>query len=258
MSLLTGSMLALGLFLVLYTAAFLVRAKGSDGKDKLGCGFLLLAGFVWSIALGQYVESSSGGLRLGFGAALMLPALIAIFKGGRRRLLPAAIGFIIAVLLTSSALPLLKERMNPSKSKTEALDISKRIESLRQQIQKRENHLTSLRAADSRLKGELKALQINDFEAAMANPEAKRVIEELAEVKRLRSAAEPKLAAECAALKKLESEHRRAQRRAQADALAREGEDIEELTVDETTSPVTVEDYAERDAMRAIFEDAKP
>ena len=77
-------------------------------------------------------------------------------------------------------------------------------------------------------------------------------------MKRLRAAAEPKLDAERAALKKLESDQRRAQRRAQGDALARQGEDIdglsEAMTEDDITSPATVEDYAEREAMRDIFE----
>ena len=252
------AMLALGLFLVLYTVAFMVRPKAGGSKDKIGCGFVLLAGLVWSIALTQYLDSSSAGVRLGFGIALILPALAALFRGGRNRIIPAAICFIVAILIASSALPLLKERAFPTQSKVEALTASKRLETLRLQIQKRESHLNALRAADSRLKAELKALQIADFEAAMADPEAKRVIEELAEVKRLWAAAEPKLDAERAALKKLESDQRRAQRRAQGDALARQGEDIdglsEAMTEDDITSPATVEDYAEREAMRDIFE----
>ena len=100
-------MLALGLFLVLYTVAFLVRPKGSTGRDGLGCGFVLLAGLVWSIALAQYVGSRGAGLRLGFGAALILPALVALFKAGRARIVPAALCFIAGILVASSALPAL-------------------------------------------------------------------------------------------------------------------------------------------------------
>jgi len=259
MNLFGWAMMALGLFLVLYTVAFLVRPQGEKGKNTLGCGFVIAAGLVWSIALTQYVGSSSAGVRLGFGAALVLPALATLFKGGKR-IVPAAISFVLAILIASSAIPSLKERIRPSEARTEAIDIAKQVETIRLQIEKREAQLNSLRAAESRLKGELKALSVSDFDAAMANPEAKRIIEELAEVKRLRSGAEPKLQREQAALKKLESELRRAKRRAEADAL---GDDIdtdaltEILDEEDITSPSTVEDYAEREAMRALFEESK-
>lgn len=253
------AMLALGLFLVLYTVAFLVRPKGEKGKDTLGCGFVIAAGVVWSMALTQYIGNSSAGLRLGFGAALILPAMAALFKGGKR-IVPAAISFIVAILIASSAFPSLKERVSPSKSRVAALDAAKQVETLKLQIEKREAQLNGLRAADSRLKGELKALSITDFEAAMADPEGKRIMEELAEVKRLRAEAEPKLEREQAALKKLESELRRAKRRAEADALKQDVETealTDVLDEDEVTSPSTVEDYAEREEMRSLFEEAK-
>lgn len=258
------AMLALGLFLVLYTVAFLVR-KGQSDRDKLGCGFVLLAGLVWSIALTQFVGSSQDGLRLGFGAAFVLPALAALFKGGRKKIVPAAVFFIAGILLASSSLPALKGRVAPSKARTTALDMSKGLQALRGRIQKRGEHLASLRAADGRLMGEIKRLEVTDFEAAMSNPEARRVIEELSEVKRLRKAAEAKQDADQIALKKLESELRRAERRAQADAIVQaETKDekldalLDEVTADdELVTPSTVEDYSEREDMRALFDEAR-
>jgi hypothetical protein len=264
MNVLGWAMLALGFFLVLYTVAFLVR-KGESGREKLGCGFVLLAGLVWSIALTQFVGSSQHGLRLGFGAAFVLPALAALFKGGRKKIVPAAVFFIAGILLASSSLPALKERVAPSKARTTALDMSKGVQALRSRIQKRDEHLASLRAADARLKGEIKRLDVTDFEAAMSNPEARRVIEELSEVTRLRKSAEANQDSDRIALKKLESELRRAERRAQADAMVQAEEQDEkldallsEVTADDgMVSPSTVEAYSEREAMRTLFDEVR-
>ena len=89
----TGALRWIPLVLILLAGVvFLLRPapEGRKRRESLGCGFVLVAGLVWSFVLTRYLGERSAGFRLGFGLAFVLPALVAILRPGRRPIVPAA------------------------------------------------------------------------------------------------------------------------------------------------------------------------
>jgi hypothetical protein len=260
------AMLGLGLFLVLYTIAFLLRpAKEGSGakKDSLGCGFVLLAGLVWSFAFTSYLGDRGAGFRLGFGCALVLPALVAIFRPGHKRIVHAAVLFIVAVILASSALPKLKQRMNPG----EALS---RLEEMRNvqlevgvRVEKAKALARELEADRTKLVRELQAKGAGDFEAASKDPEIMRLLKELAEIDHLQSVTREKMEHDATALDRIASAVRRVERLEKAGELTGETVSPTELnaiiedarTPADAGIPSPVESHLERARLEALYGD---
>lgn len=264
MSAFAWAMLALGLFLVLYTVAFLLR-PASDGRarrDSLGCGFVLLAGIVWSVALTNYLGERNAGMRMGFGCALILPALVALFKpGARRRIVPAAVLFIVAILLASSALPKLRARMRPTAKAADIGELRLIGQDLQVRIGKAQTYVASLERDEIEVRRKLSAKAYADFEAAADDPEGMRLLRELAEIKRLRGITEARLAQDRLSRERIESATRRAERLAQAETIAGDAVSDSEIAAilreasqaAEPSGPATVETHLERGQLAELF-----
>ncbi|MBT3294082.1 MAG: hypothetical protein HN919_17775 [Verrucomicrobia bacterium] len=268
MSVFAIAMMALGCFLVLYTIVFLLRpAKDGSGtkKDSLGCGFVLLAGLVWSLALTSYLHDRGAGFRLGFGGALILPALVTIFRPGRKRIVQAAVLFVVAIVVASSAFPVLKKKLAPNAT-------GSGLESMRGAGMVVETRLTKMRALVGALKSdrtklakEIKARGVGDFEVAADDADLMRKLKELAEIDQLLARTESKLRHDAAANERIQSAIRRVERLEQAGELTGEAVSHTELAaiIEEARQPLdedlpsSVESHLERAQLKELFNQVK-
>lgn len=268
MSVFAIAMMALGGFLVLYTIVFLLRpAKEGSGarKDSLGCGFVLLAGLVWSLALTSYLQDRGAGFRLGFGGALILPALVTLFRPGRKRIVQAAVLFVVAIVVASSAFPVLKQRLAPDRT-------GSGLESMRAAGAEVETRLATARALAgelttdrAKLAKDIKARGVGDFELAADDADLMRMLKELAEIDQLLAQTQAKLDHDAAALERIQSAVRRVGRLERAGELTGDGVSHTELAaiIEEARQPVdedlpsSVESHLERAQLKALFNEVK-
>ncbi|MDP6631134.1 MAG: hypothetical protein QGH42_11570 [Kiritimatiellia bacterium] len=260
------AMLGLGLFLVLYTIAFLLR-PAADGtgtkKDSLGCGFVFLAGLVWSLALTSYLGDRGAGFRLGFGGALILPALVAIFRPGRKRIVHAAVLFVVAVILASSASPKLKKRIRPDAALTRLEEMRSAEQDVSARVEKARLLAKELEADRATLAREVKSRGVADFEAAAKDPDLMRLLKELAEIDRLQALTRGKLEYDRAASERIASAIRRVERLERAGELTGESVSRTELNaiIEEARNPAdvgipsSVETHLERTRLETLFDD---
>lgn len=259
-----GAMMLVGLFLVLYTVVFLLRAPDGSGKrrDSLGCGFVLLAGLVWSVALSQYLGDRSAGFRLGFAFAFVLPTLVAILRPGRRGIVGPAILLVCAVLLGATALPGLRARIRPSKGAATLQNLEATTEELRSKTAAAERYLEQLKTDRTRLAAEVRKSRHKDFDSIAADEQGMLLLKELAEVEGLIVSSETRLARYRADSGRMEAALRRIRRLAAARNVTGEYPDRAEVErileeafrPDSGGTPVTVEAHVEREELRALFE----
>jgi hypothetical protein len=266
MSLFAMAMLGLGLFLVLYTIAFLLRpAKEGAGakKDSLGCGFVLLAGLVWSLALANYLGERGAGFRLGFGGALLLPALVTIFRPGRKRIVHAAVLFVMAVMLASSAFPKLKKRMSPGTAVSRLEEMRTVAQTAGSRVELAKGLMKELDADRAKLVSSIKAKKAGDFNDASKDAEVMRMLKELAEIDHLKARTREKLKTDRSALERIESAIRRAERLEKAGELTGETVSETELSaiIEDARSPAdsdipsSVETHLERAQLEDLYGD---
>ncbi|NQU41587.1 MAG: hypothetical protein HQ523_16700 [Lentisphaerae bacterium] len=264
MSTISVALMALGLFLVLYTMVFLLRpARDGVGnkKDSLGCGFVLLAGLVWSLALTSYLHDRGAGFRLGFGGALILPALVTVFRPGRKRIVPAAVLFVVAIVVASSAFPTLKQRLAPGRSGTGVEQLRSAGSELRARVAKAKALTAELKVDRTRLVKDITSRSISDFDAVAGDTDVMRMLKELAEIDQLSARAATRLGHDEATLDRIESAIRRVDRLARAEALTGDAVSESELAaiIEEARSPAdadlpsSVESHLERRQLETLF-----
>lgn len=256
---------AVGLFLAVYAAVMLFRAGRAVDSEKpatLGCGFVLLASVVWSIALARLLESWWAGLRLGTALALILPVVGTLFGGRRRHVLSAVVLLTVAVLLAAPVVPALLARFErPDAAQALNQRVQAAVTQFRGQIAATRTYLQSLRTDRAALKERIAALDIEGFEAVMADPRGRPLMTELGEVDRMVAAQTERLAEMEATLIRLETAARRVQRRAEAaEAGVEIDRDAIERILDEARrpplalGPETVEEQLQRERLRTLYE----
>ena len=265
MSVVSWAMAAIGLFLVLYAVAFLFRPAGDKQgarRDSLGCGFVLLAGGVWSVVLAQYMGDRATGTRLGFGLALILPTLAAILRPGRRGIVMPIVLLVIAVLLGASSAPRLAARLKPSGSGATARDLEKAVLELDSRIRTLEGYRKQLVADSKRTTDAIRALGHKDFDAISGDEQGMALLEELGEIDAMQSDTDARLDQMRRDLVHMQTAVRRIRRLARAESVTgtpvskSEMERIltEAARASETEAARTVEKHLERERLKELFE----
>jgi hypothetical protein len=151
---------AAALLLFLYAIRTLFVSSKEDGERKqqgLGCGFAIVAAGLWIYVLNRHLDDSLGAIRLGIGVLLILPAIQAIAKPQGARIVRAAGGLLLAVLIAG---PVVRDLwaehgidLRPASERAFAEKIEA-LEALRGKHLAREGELRELR---DRVKGEIGA-----------------------------------------------------------------------------------------------------
>ncbi len=255
-------LLVVGVFLLANALLSLLRPGRGRKHESIGCGFTLLAGLVWGIALGRYLDDGWAGLRLGFAFAFVLPALATLLHPGRGRVVAAIVMLTFAVIVGASALPKLWSKVAPSKSSATAADVGKAVEELGVRIAETEQYLTQLIDGRRDVKALLASLGHGDFESIAGDPKGYALLQELADVDRLAGGSERWLVEARADLARMEVAERRLARIAQGEEVTGVEVDESEIarilqearTGPQVAKPITVEEHVEREALRDLFE----
>ncbi|MFO7958087.1 MAG: hypothetical protein R6X33_13425 [Candidatus Brocadiia bacterium] len=266
MSTFSWILVVVGVFLVLYAALVLLRGIGKSerrGRHSLGCGFVVLAGVVWGIALAQYMGSWWTGLRLGLGLALVLPALTTLAHPGRGGVVFSVVLLTMAVILAAPLLPRLWDRAWPGRSASRARELEQAARTLRGRIEGTESYIEELRADRRRLRDEIEEKGYTDFADVEKDPEGYALLEELAEVDRLMHEARAWLEDARETLERTRVASRRLERLAgaeEATGVEVSDEEIREVLAEvEATpaepGPTTVEEHVERERLKELFEE---
>jgi hypothetical protein len=255
---------ALGLFLVAYAVLTLLKPRSGKGnkQDSLGCGFVLLAGGVWGVALGRYLNDTSAGIRLGMAGALILPALASLLQRRTRGVVMAAVSLAAAILLAAPEFPKLQHRLAPTESTSTVEDLEQTQVSLSSQIQKTSDYLETLANDRKQISKEIDALDYPDFDALAKDPRGYALLKELADIDRFSAQAREQLDTMSRTQVRIETALRRLRRLAQAEQVT--GADISEAEIAQIMReanqvptaplPATVEAHAQKEELRQLFE----
>ncbi len=256
-------LLVVGVFLVLYAALSLTRRGPSHARERIGCGFMLLAGLVWGIALARYLGDSWAGIRLGMAFAFVLPALAALTNPVRGRFISAVVLLSFAVILGATAAPKLWRKLRPPAAESTVSEVEATIDELSRRIEETRGHIERLERDREDLRSRLRGFGYADFDSLAADDAAYAVLVEYAEVLAMIDRAESAIAQYSDSLERLRSALRRIRRVAGSEpAVGREtaeGEirDILQQTEHERVDlgPATVQEHVERERLREVFED---
>ena len=175
---LTGA--ALLLFLYAVRLLFLSsRGTSNEAQQKLGCGFALAAALLWTYVIDHYFGRPWGAIRIGLGLLLVLPAVQALAKPERARILSAAIAVILAAVVAGPPLQEMWEKYGLDTRDPEVTELADRIaelEALQQELEQRRDSLQKLR-------GEVKA-EIQAARASWSEIESDQALLERLEVLR--------------------------------------------------------------------------
>lgn len=264
MSILSLSFVVVGLFLAGYAMVLLFGRSEENARGRregLGCGFVLLAGFVWGLSFGWYLDDRWTGLRLGFAVALLLPAVATLLQPGRGRTLVAALTLGFAVLLGASALPGLRSALSPSQPAATAQQVHQTMGELQDATEDTEDYIDQLRHEREDLKERLRARGYADFDALAEDPTAYAMLEELAELNRLIEKSEQWLSDARQNLERLRVAERRIDRLARGElamGIEVDPEEVNRILREARTpppsGPTTVEQHVQREELRDLFQ----
>lgn len=184
---------ALLLFVYAVRTVFLSsKGEGDGGRQKLGCGFALVAAALWIWVLNRYLEDPWRAIRLGLGVLLVLPAVQAIAKPGGASILRAATGLVLGVVIAGPVVQDLwaeygiDTRPKEQRTLAEKLD---ELEDLRVTLRDRRDALSELRAS---VKADIKASG-KSWEEIQASPEWLKRLEVLRRIDEEAGKAEARL-----------------------------------------------------------------
>ena len=263
MSLFSRIMLAVGLFLVVYAVLALsgrTKRKGRGGQS-IGCGFALMAGVVWGIALSHYLGDWWAGMRLGVAFAMLLPVLATLLRPEPGRVLAAVVLLSLAVVVGASAFQLY-HRISPSPPEATVQQVQSTLTELRKHIDDTSALIERLTGDRADLKKALGAFGYTTFEQARADDKAYAKLRELADVERLLSDARDRLATLKDDADRLESAVHRLERLAQAQSATGEKVDSAEIAVimedarreEPEQGPATVEEHVQEEQLKQLFD----
>lgn len=251
-----------GACFVLYAVAKLARS-GRARDQSLGCSFTFLAAIIWGLAFTLQLASIWDGTRLGFGLALVLPALAALAHPRRKNLVGALVLLGVALILAGPVIPKAIDNWTPTERAKIVKDLEHVQKDLEQRIEKTENYLDELRSDADDLSARVIDTGYADFDELIEDAAALRTLQELHEVKLLQAQAKKRLAAYRDSLDDVESAIRRAKRLVRArkaldqDARLPDAGAIR-AEINETSrelGPITVEERIDRETLRGLFEE---
>jgi hypothetical protein len=111
------------------------KAEGDKGKQNLGCGFAVVSAALWIYVLDHHLDDPWPAIRIGLGALLVLPAVQALAKPEGARILRAAVGLALAVVLAGPPLQDLWSKLQPDPRAAEEQEIDTKIEELEARIE---------------------------------------------------------------------------------------------------------------------------
>jgi len=260
-------LVVVGAFLAIYAASVLAGrqkvgdAVGGHKSESLGCGFVLLAGAFWGIALARYLGDWQAGLQLGIAAAIVLPVVATLLGRGKSGIVRSAVMLAIAVALAASALPKLKGRLKPTKSGATVQNVESAVADLKKQIENTRTHINKLGDERKLVKSKVAALEFDDFAAIARDPKGYALLKELEEIDQMAAAAAKRLPEQENLLVRLEAALRRIKRHAEAEAAGVELDEkgIQSILEEARQKPtaavvVTVEEHVERAKLQKLFE----
>jgi chromosome segregation ATPase len=167
-----------------------------------------------------------------------------------------------AVLLGASAVPVLWQKVHPSRSASKVAELDAAILDLQDRIEQTADYVTRLRDERTDLKGRVGELGYRDFDALADHPEALALLEELSEVDTMVVRTEKWLADARQRLDRTRAARRRMRRLEEGEAATGVPVTDEEVSriLDEVRAggsppgPATVEEYAAREHLRELFE----
>jgi hypothetical protein len=256
---------AVGLFLVLYAAASMLRRPRGERRrrrESLGCFFVPIAGVVWSIALSRFVDDHWAGWRLGFALAFLLPAVAALLSPGRGRVILSVVVLTFSVLLGASAVPVLWQKVHPSRSSVMVGELDGAILDLEDRIEQATGYVEDLKDDADGLKARVGQLGYGSFDDLAANPDALSLLEEWSEVDAMLVRTEKWLADAGRTLDRTKAARRRMRRLEEGEAATGVPVTQEEVSSilgevraeGSPPGPATVEEYAAREHLRELFE----
>lgn len=255
-----GVLLAASAFVTIIRAAR-GNAKGRRVQESIGCGFIMLAGFVWGYAFGLLLNDWSRGLQVGFGIAFLLSAVAAAVRPGPGALMRGLIPLVLAALLLGPVLPDLAGRFSGEEAQTWTTKLERRSASLEEQLAKAENYVRVLTREESELRETLREQDLASYDAVVRDEAAYARLRELAEVRDLLTAAEERVEVLKANRDRVQAALRRVRRLSVAeDVLDMDiGRDEIRRILDESGKPEeravgTVETHLESDRLRDLFE----
>lgn len=257
-------MLALGLVLVVYTVLLLLRPDPGQGRrrESIGCGFVVVAGFVWGMGLGALLNDWNAGMRLGIGLAFVLPTVAAVLRRGRGGIFLPLVLLFCAILLSASSIPRLMAWARGDRSGNVVQQLENTARATRRDLAEAARHRDRLAADRIRLTGKIRELGHDDFESISNDQAGYELLEELGEVERLSRVAEERLAGLRAERDRLEDALRRVDRLVDSERITGERADRAEirrivddsLLGEEEGAPATVEEHVKRGELQELFE----
>jgi hypothetical protein len=264
MSLFSRVMLVAGLFLVAYAVLALARRPADGGRrgQSIGCGFAVMAGLVWGIALAHYLGDWWAGMRLGFCFAMLMPALATLVRPNAGRVVAALVLLSLAVVLGAPAFPKLYQRLRPPASQATVREVESTLKDLRQRIDDTSALVERLSGEGKGLRQQLAALGYTSFEQVAADQKAYAKLRELADVERLLSDSTGRLAAMQNSADRLDGALRRLQRLAETESATGEQVDRAEIASimedarrqEPQQGPATVEEHVEQEQLKQLFD----
>lgn len=187
----------------------------------------------------------------------------ALFRPGRKRIVSAAVLFIVGIVLVSSGFPTLKKLMNPGAAISRLEEMRSVQQAVGIRVDKAKALTRELEADRVALVRSVKAKSAGDFEAASKDPDVMRLLKELAEIDHLQSVTRDKMEYDVTALDRIESAIRRVARLEKAGELTGEAVSPTELNaiIEEARSPAdvgipsSVESHLERTKLEALYGD---
>ena len=258
-----------GFGVLLAASAFftIVRAARGDKKgrrvqESIGCGFIMLAGFVWGYGFGLLLMDWSRGLRVGFGLAFLLSAVATAVRPTRGALMRGLVPLVLSALLLGPVLPELLDRFSGEEVQAWKTKLEQRAAKLDEKLSAAEQYAATLSREQSELEGKLDAHAGKTFEALSRDPEGLTRLRELAEVRELREATSERVAELRSSKERVESALRRVRRLSIAeDVLDMEISEAEIREIlEESQQPLrtgvgTVEKHLETARLKELFEE---
>jgi len=146
------------------------KADGDGNKQKLGCGFAVAAALLWMYVLNQYLESPFNAIRIGLGALLVLPAVQAVARPQGARVVRAAVGLILAVLIAGPPLQGVWARFGPDGRSNEERALAGKLGELEELETTLRERATALDELSADVRAEIKATG-KGWDEIQADPE---------------------------------------------------------------------------------------
>ncbi len=240
---------AAGLLLFLVAAGTLLFGKKEGGK-KLGCGFAVLAGLVWTLGLAQVTDWISAG-RLALGLVLLLGVVEALRHDGGARVARAAAFLILGILLAGPVAYQLIAGAVPTERNRYLDEREEAVAEVRDRLQQLESELVSLQSRRAQVRADLAGLGHANFDELRADPRGVPLLQELARIDQAARTAESSAAELREALPQLEEQLARAR---DPGAAADPIPPPDPATGYEREAVRTIEELEAEEELRALFE----